>query len=526
MFLHKLTFLLILFTQVLNNEALRVLVFFPMPSKSHSILGQGVVSRLLEKGHEVVHVTSFPRDKPEPRLKEIDVSIIGQRTRVHAQGISDLFKLENLVYAGNFGDHPLFLRFCFEVHRLTLEEKVLVDFFSDKNEHFDVAIVEWFFSELGSGIGPLFQCPQIWFGSTEAHWQVLKIIDEIPNTSYNVDLFSESRPPLTFVERVQELWMMLKKYIMISQNITPLEKSVYNSVYNAIASKRGVSMPSYDEAVYNGSLLLVNSHPSIGTPYRLPQNAKYIAGYHIDQNIKPLPKDLQKIMDQAKHGVIYFSMGSNLRSIDMSVHMKESLLKMFGQLKQTVIWKFEEDLKDVPSNIHLVKWAPQLSILAHPNLKIFITHGGQLSTTETIHIGVPVIGIPALGDQYINMKSVVAKGFGLLVNLAEDMAPKIKNAIEEMLNNDSYRQKAKQLSKVYHDRILPPGEELVYWVEYVSRTGGATHLRSMAIDVPLYQKLYLDLIALVVIILYLLVVLLKKFIRTYLKYNTLKSKTS
>lgn len=70
----------------------------------------------------------------------------------------------------------------------------------------------------------------------------------------------------------------------------PLEKYNYDSIYPPIAAKRGVGMPSYYEAIYNGSLILINSHPSIGTPYRLPQNAKYIGGYHIDDNLKPLPK--------------------------------------------------------------------------------------------------------------------------------------------------------------------------------------------------------------------------------------------
>lgn len=68
-------------------------------------------------------------------------------------------------------------------------------------------------------------------------------------------------------------------------------------------------------------------------------------------------------MDEAKDGVIYFSMGSNLRSMDMSDHMKSTLLQMFGKLKQTVIWKFEGDLDNVPKNVHLVKWAPQQSLL-------------------------------------------------------------------------------------------------------------------------------------------------------------------
>lgn len=68
-------------------------------------------------------------------------------------------------------------------------------------------------------------------------------------------------------------------------------------------------------------------------------------------------------MDNAKHGVIYFSMGSNLKSKDIPKVIKENLLKVFGELKQTVLWKFEEDLPNTPKNVHILNWAPQQSIL-------------------------------------------------------------------------------------------------------------------------------------------------------------------
>lgn len=74
-------------------------------------------------------------------------------------------------------------------------------------------------------------------------------------------------------------------------------------------------------------------------------------------------QDLLKLMDEAKNGVIYFSMGSIVKSEGMSDQMKRSLLNMFSKYKQTVIWKFEGDLPGIPANVHLVKWAPQPSIL-------------------------------------------------------------------------------------------------------------------------------------------------------------------
>lgn len=45
------------------------------------------------------------------------------------------------------------------------------------------------------------------------------------------------------------------------------------------------------------------------------------------------------------------------------MELKRDFLNMFSKLKQTVIWKLEEELTDIPKNVHMVQWAPQPSIL-------------------------------------------------------------------------------------------------------------------------------------------------------------------
>lgn len=88
----------------------------------------------------------------------------------------------------------------------------------------------------------------------------------------------------------------------------------------------------------------------------------------------------------------------------------------------------------------------------------------------------------------------------------------------------SYKQRAKEVSQIFHDRILPPGEELVHWVEYVVRTRGATHLRSPALGVPLYQKLYLDFLIVLIPLMYLLVKCINIIRRKYSSYKSNKLK--
>lgn len=61
------------------------------------------------------------------------------------------------------------------------------------------------------------------------------------------------------------------------------------------------------------------------------------------------------------------------------VDKREAFVKAFGKLKERVLWKYEnETLPNNPGNIKISSWIPQRDILAHPNVKIFITHGGIL----------------------------------------------------------------------------------------------------------------------------------------------------
>lgn len=132
-------------------------------------------------------------------------------------------------------------------------------------------------------------------------------------------------------------------------------------------------------------------------------------------------------------------MGSHLKSVQLPPEKRNAILKAFSRLKQDVLWKFEDDtLPDLPKNVKISKWLPQSDILAHPNLKLFITHGGLLSTTEAVTRGVPIVGIPVMGDQPLNMKFNSAAGFGVAVDFDDLNEETLYNAITEVLNNPKY----------------------------------------------------------------------------------------
>ncbi|KAH9702171.1 UDP-glycosyltransferase 76F1 [Citrus sinensis] len=55
---------------------------------------------------------------------------------------------------------------------------------------------------------------------------------------------------------------------------------------------------------------------------------------------------------------------------------------------------------------HLVKWAPQQEVLAHPAVGAFWTHNGWNSTLESICEGIPMICMPCFTDQKVNARYV------------------------------------------------------------------------------------------------------------------------
>lgn len=125
------------------------------------------------------------------------------------------------------------------------------------------------------------------------------------------------------------------------------------------------------------SLILTNTHRATSKPRPQMPGIINVGGAHIKPP-KPLPKDLKVFLDNSKHGVILFSLGSFIQSTDMPPEIIAIFLNVFSKLKQDIIWKFEDDsMPNIPPNVKISKWLPQSDILAHPNVVLFITHGGN-----------------------------------------------------------------------------------------------------------------------------------------------------
>ncbi|XP_045473130.1 UDP-glycosyltransferase UGT5-like [Harmonia axyridis] len=497
----------------LGVESAKILGVFPFPSKSHYTMGNVLLKEMAKRGHEVTMIGYYeekhlPQNVSYRNIKvELQMNEGDKKVNFFDQGMANAYLITFFLnYAGGKMTNQTF--------NIPAVRKLL-----ESGEKFDAVIMDQFIDDSFAYFAHHFSANHILLSTTSANSWVNPLVGNPAPPSVNAEVLLEFSSYMTFWERLRNTMFYLFSELNRQLYFFPKQNEVIKKNFpNA--------RPLYDY-LYNVSLVLVNAHESFNDPLALVPVMKNVGGMHVSPSGK-LPSDLQKFMDDAKEGVIYFSMGSNLKSKNLPVKIRESILRVFAKLKVKILWKWEDEtLPGQPANVKLSKWFPQQEILAHPNLKLFITHGGLLSTIEAVHYGVPLIALPVYGDQKLNAATAQQKGYAINIPFAEFEEARFEMALKEMLRNPKYKQNAEQRSKLFHDRPMKPMDEAIYWVEYVIRHHGAQHLRVAALELSWYQYILLDVVgfflAVVIAVLYILKMIFGKLCCR--KSKTVKSKT-
>ncbi|XP_018562683.1 uncharacterized protein LOC108904558 [Anoplophora glabripennis] len=522
MLINKMLTLTLLYALCCTANSARILGIFPTTIPSHYILGRALMKGLAEEGHNVTMISPFEDKNPPKRGSYKDVVLTG-----FVEEFETLKHVLNLMQNKNqsmLASMSQFFNVMSELNdKFFAHENVQNLLKSD--EEFDVVIVEQFLNEVMKIFGHIYKIPVIvfstmgptpWTNNIAGNPSPLSYVSFLPDVNY---------PYMSFTDRLLNLF----SYLMLQA----IDRLVYFPDQNRILKKHFPDAPDIYDVFYNVSLVLLNSHESLNQPVPSVPNMVQIGGYHVNPP-KKLPKDLQEYLDNAKEGVVYFSLGSNLKSKSLNPYRRDAILKAFGKLKAKVLWKWEaDDLPGKPPNVKLAKWIPQQDILAHPNVKLFITHSGLLSITETVYHGVPVLGIPVFADQHLNAKLATHNGFALYLPMEDPSfsEEKLSQYLQELLTNPKYTENVKKRSQLFHDRPQKPMDAAAYWVEYVIRTRGAPHLKVAGIKFSWYKYHLLDVISFVVVITSLVIYLLYIGVRTMLRYwgtfgkGKVKSKT-
>jgi MGT family glycosyltransferase len=102
-------------------------------------------------------------------------------------------------------------------------------------------------------------------------------------------------------------------------------------------------------------------------------------------------------------------------------------------------------LGDVPANVEVHRWVPQMDVLEVCDL--FVTHGGMGSCLEGLGSATPMIVVPHANDQFSNAERLVGLGVARQLDATQVTAPRLRATVTELMSDRQVAARLAPLSK-------------------------------------------------------------------------------
>lgn len=146
--------------------------------------------------------------------------------------------------------------------------------------------------------------------------------------------------------------------------------------------------------------------------------------------------------------VVYISLGTVVKG---TLSFFQNCIEAFrGENVDVIISlgkKFEANkLKNIPSNIHIFSFVPQLEVLKIAN--VFVTHGGMNSVSEALVYGTPMVVIPFTSDQPVNARCIERLGVGKCLQHSLVNKNNLKECVLSVLLNTDIKYNIEQIQNL------------------------------------------------------------------------------
>ncbi|KAH8382365.1 hypothetical protein KR009_003162, partial [Drosophila setifemur] len=450
----------------------RILLVAPFVPQSQCLLMTPYIQALAERGHQMTVIHAYEHCK-----------IIAEVNYIRITDNNNLFTIYSQLRS-KWGEMSTMAKIMIKASQNVLNNPK-VQVLMNSNATFDLMVVEPSFTDILFGLAAQFQAPIVGLATCGADWNINALMSH--GSSVMVEpLMPLQRSTDSLWGRLYNWYFITEEWLLMELVFLPKMKLVYDHFFGHLEQ-------SFWEIRHNFSLVLLNQHFSMFYARPSGPGLVEVAGFHIPREIPKLPEDLQLFIDEAEFGVVYFAMGTDLQCKDLPDETQIMLLECFKSMPQRVIWKFEaEPLANLSQNVYMAKYLPQKAILAHPNVRLFISHGGMLSIIEGVHYGKPILGMPLFFDQFRNFEYLLNEEMALVVNLNTLTGEELKVNMERLLYEPSFRANALALSQRLQDQPMHPMDTAVYWTEYIIRYKGADHLKVSLKHINLMEYYFLD----------------------------------
>jgi UDP:flavonoid glycosyltransferase YjiC (YdhE family) len=207
---------------------------------------------------------------------------------------------------------------------------------------------------------------------------------------------------------------------------------------NALRRTRGLAPVAITKRPA-GVPIMTDSAFGLEYPRPLPPQIEMVGPMLEDP--RPLPDDLRSWLEGGPP-VVYVNLGTVVRPRpDVLARIAAGLAG--GGFR--ALWVVRPELRgalpaELPPNVRLETWvASQQAVLAHPAVRVFVTHCGINSVHESLAGGTPMVGIPFLADQRDMAVRVRDAGVGLQLDTQRFTAAELLGSIRRVLGDPAFR---------------------------------------------------------------------------------------
>ncbi|XP_068228236.1 UDP-glycosyltransferase UGT5-like [Palaemon carinicauda] len=480
--------LLLLATALSFCDCSKVLMILPLGSASHKNIVTPLAESLGQRGHQVTVASLHAGSANASRSFTDLVAADAWNSIKKVTGEFDVFKMREASGGKNVNSQVMkkVLHHLPEYCDAFLRDPGMQDAWRTKP---DLILLPAFMNECGLALVHKFKVPFMYVTTSGLTPWTADLLGNPEHPAYVPNQYLPYGDHMNLWERtLNTIARFISPYLRNRLVLSRLDGVVQRFLKDPFVS--------LSEVEKNVSLVLVNSHYSLGYPRPLLPNVVEVGGMHC-RNPRPIQDaELKHFLDSSPVPVVFFSLGSSIRSDQLPADLRNALVSAFARLPYRILWKWEgAPIAGLSANVLTRAWLPQQDVLGHEKVRAFLTHGGLLSMQEAIYHNVPMVGIPLMSDQHLNVRQVVNLGIGRELTLDTMNSHSIMEAITAVIENQSYRDQVKIRSSLLKDQETSSLDRAVYWTEHVLRHGGAQHLRSAAANMSIHQYMMIDVIA-------------------------------
>ncbi|KAI8038091.1 UDP-glucuronosyltransferase 2B17 [Drosophila gunungcola] len=455
------------------------------PAESHHILGLfvnvhrsqlmvhlAVCQALLQKGHHLTLVTTLPLEEQELRGNVTHILIPWKQPAEEDE-------------QGSSSDLILSLQRMFGRLKRSgdlLELPEWKQFLESEPHSYDLLLLGYHFNDHLLGVAAHFNCPVAIITTQQPTGFVNSLMGNPEERCY------VPQPYDSHQRRGVSAWL----FGIWEKLVEMLARKVLAGIYSLHFPEP--RYPSF-ETMRRSVVLALNNHHMIseGPIAPLMPNMVDIGGIVLEQKLNETRREILP----SNRSLIIFSLGTRFTWRKSSQKLLQTFTTAFSQYSDyEIYWTYDgpnmSSIRTGFPHLKIAKWWPQCHLLGSGKARLFITHGGKGSLSEALYYGVPLLGLPLLGDQRANLQKMQSKNWGFTLTTHNLTHFELSKAMYLILTHPIYAESILKASQVYRDRPMKSSDLATYWIEYIIRHKGSKILYNPARHLSIIEYYSID----------------------------------